>query len=892
MYVYRIFSKDKRERRGNNVSHKGRTKPVITFFYIVLIAVLLTLIIYFPFIKAWFTKGYVFSGLGDGFRQMMPFQMYLYEHYTQYRGFYNHSFGLGGDYVKGLAYYYSLSPIMWLNFLFIWLGEMLFNLNPHTIDFWPFNQLLVAIFRTILTIISAYYFFKYIISKPVALWIATISYSASTVVIYFNFTWSFYGDLLILLPLSLWGMERFFKHGKIGLFIIAVALTLFSNFYFSYYQAIVLGIYFLYRLIKQHLNDIATRWQKFYVLVISAMLSLSASIFGFYTGVSSFLNNDRKQNTDFNISLFTDLTQSKYHIFSDGFYVTISIIILIALFSFKLYKYYYYKMFAILTWFLLIGSLSQYFDSAFNGFSLPQRRWVYFLVLTSSALIALFIQHLTELSIRQYLIVAIPVFLFGLIRYISADKYVGWMLVAFILIIILGVLIYKAHWMTHKWILIGLTLLFLVQQLALIHNSKERSIDPYAVTRDHVTTPKYFNKKLNHAIKDIQSSSKDPLNRIDYMSNYGLNSPFIYHYNGISLYSSIFDGDILDYYDNTMQINMPIDKNSTYRLLNNRANLMALWNVQDRFKHSEDKNMPYGFKEQNRIHYKNDELIHSTNEISYPSSHITSKVYDSDDLKSPLDREQTMLDGIVSTKDNNLKVNQSFKANKNLLNEAKVTTHNASYINSNQLQVNKNNGGLKIQLPKSQVNRFKDMYVEMDIELLAPDKDHYVGMNEYKQKRNKLTYKYRRFVTPVTMRVKASDELNLRMSKGKYRVNIKGIYGEDYQHLKSASEKLKPVKVKENRNGYTIHKDKNDSGYVILPIAYAEGMKATINNKPAKVMKANGIMTAIPTKKGQTEIRLTYTPQHFYLLIIISIIGVISSLGFTWWVKRKFKRES
>lgn len=44
------------------------------------------------------------------------------------------------------------------------------------------------------------------------------------------------------------------------------------------------------------------------------------------------------------------------------------------------------------------------------------------------------------------------------------------------------------------------------------------------------------------------------------MSDYALNSPFIYHYNGISLYSSIFDGDILKYYDKTLQINMPIDK--------------------------------------------------------------------------------------------------------------------------------------------------------------------------------------------------------------------------------------------------------------------------------------------------------------------------------------------
>ena len=106
-----------------------------TFVMITLISFIATLIIYFPFIKDWISKGYVFSGVGDGFRQMMPFQMYLYEHYTQLKGFYDHSFGLGGDYVKSLAYYYSLSPTMWCNFIMIWLGERLLHWNPHVIDF-------------------------------------------------------------------------------------------------------------------------------------------------------------------------------------------------------------------------------------------------------------------------------------------------------------------------------------------------------------------------------------------------------------------------------------------------------------------------------------------------------------------------------------------------------------------------------------------------------------------------------------------------------------------------------------------------------------------------------------------------------------------------------------
>ncbi|WP_180548760.1 YfhO family protein [Staphylococcus haemolyticus] len=862
------------------------SKPFWTFGLIFIIANIVTLTIYYPFIRDYIKDGVVFSGSGDGFRQMMPFQLYLYEHFTQLKGFYDHSFGLGGDYVKGLAYYYSLTPIMWVNFIIVWIGEHLFHWQPQNIRFWPTNQLIVAYVRTIITFICAFYYFRYLKLSSTPLLIATILYGASTVVLYYNFTWSFYGDLLIILPLSLWGMERFFQRRKIGLFIFAVAITLFSNFYFTYYQAIVLGIYFILRVVFQYRYDIVSRWQKCYLLIIGAMFALLSSILGFYTGVSSFLNNDRQQNSDFNLSLFTDLTKNNYYIFSNGFYVTISLIALVALLTPKLYKHYYYKIFAIITWFLLIGSLSQYFDSAFNGFSLPQRRWVYFLVLSTSGLIALYIYHLSELTMKQFLFAAVPVFIGGLCRYIIADNFVDWMVIALIIIVVLGIFIYHKSLLKQPIIMLSLIVLFFGQQIIMTHDSRQRTIDPYSTTINTLSDPSYYNDTIAKKIDSIKEHHDDPFHRIDYMSAYALNSPFLYHYNGISLYSSIFDGGILKYYDKLMQINMPVDKNSTYRFLGNRANLTALWNVQDRLRHPEDQNMTYGFEKKDMILNGKNTLIHSKNMIDYPSAHVTNHIYNSDDLKSPLDREQAMLKGIVLN-DNSEKANTSFKANKNLLNKSKMSTKNATWKNQNHLKVHKDNGGVTLKLPESVANQYKDMYVEMDVELLSPDKAHSVGVNEYSQNRNELSYKYRRLVTPVTMRVKASDKLNIHLSKGNYRLSVKDIYGEDYSTLKKASKELTPVKVKDMRNGYVVKKPKNATGYVILPTVYANGMHAKVDGKEIPVHQANGIMTAISVNKGDKVIKLTYTPPQFYLLAIMSFIGVIGSILFSLWVKKK-----
>ena len=70
-------------------------------------------------------------------------------------------------------------------------------------------------------------------------------------------------------------------------------------------------------------------------------------------------------------------------------------------------------------------------------------------------------------------------------------------------------------------------------------------------------------------------------------------------------------------------------------------------------------------------------------------------------------------------------------------------------------------------------------------------------------------------------------------------------------------------------------------------MVYADGMKATVNGRHEDVKKVNGIMTAIPVNKGDTHIRLTYTPPHWHLLFIMSILGIILSIAFRFGLKRK-----
>ena len=842
-------------------------------------AVAVAAVVYIPVIYRFLIDGIIYSGNGDGFKQMMPFQRFLYERFTHFSSFYDLSFGLGGDYFTDLAYYYSTSPIMYLNYIFIALGQALFHLDPSHIAFWPANQIFTAFFKCVLTFIVTYGMFREFNLNGKYRFIGAFLFSASSVLYYFNFTWSFFGDILIYLPLSVWGIERFFKSRKIGLFIVAIGLTLFSNFYFSYYETIAIGFYWMYRIIFKHPDDIISRWQKIYFILPAVLLSFCISSIGFVTGVRSFLNNDRSLNQIF-IAPVIDFSQ-KYHIFSNGFYITLTFIVLVALFSFKLYRHYYFKMFAIMTWLILIGALSPYFDSFFNGFSAPQRRWVYLLAFSTSGLLAIWLKHFTELTMKDFLKALSPLVILGIAIIFFSRGAMWWMIVGVMILFFLSVIALRQKQSTSPLMNVVIAL-FIVQQFILLINYHNNNIVHYQSTMADIHAPKYHSGPLQKEITQI-TKEQHALNRIDYMDTYAINASMLYEFNGVSLYSSIFDGNILDYYDKQMQINMEYDSNSTYRLLGDRANQYALWGVTDRIKQSPDANIAYGMRKTNQIKDHSINWTHSKNTVHYPAAHLATQVFDSKELKSPLDREQAMLEGVVM---DGATPNASFKTNPNLLTKATLKPRDAKIL-GNQLNVKKDDGGITIQLPQSINQKFKDYYLELDVELLHPSQEHYLNINDFHQRRSKLDYQYRRFVTPVTVRVPVKDALHIKLKKGTYRFQMKGIYGENYETLKQAQQKVEPVHVARQTRQLNISMNPKQDSYLVLPIPYRDGLYATVNGEKRAIQQGNGIFSVIQVHKGERQLSVHYALPYWPLLVILTIIGIVGTLLYRRWLVRR-----
>ena len=109
--------------------------------------------------------------------------------------------------------------------------------------------------------------------------------------------------------------------------------------------------------------------------------------------------------------------------------------------------------------------------------------------------------------------------------------------------------------------------------------------------------------------------------------------------------------------------------------------------------------------------------------MHYPAAHITNKIYDAKDLKSPFRSRTSYATGVVFNQKDD-KSNTSFSSNPNLLSHTKRTLVNAKRLDNNHIEVTKNNGGIHLQLPQSISKQYKDLYVEMDVELLSPDKTY------------------------------------------------------------------------------------------------------------------------------------------------------------------------
>lgn len=812
------------------------------------------------YIYRFFQDGTIFTGPNDGLEQMLPMQLYLYEKWSQGKWFYDIDFGLGGDYYTDLAYYYSTNVIFFFNMLIVKFLSLFMDLKTDTITFWAKNAFFISIIKSAIAGMFSYLYLRTTrISKSMSVLFA---YLFITSAIYFRFTlyWSFFSDIFIFLPMLLFGIERFIQYKDRKWFIIAVTLSLINNFYFAYYQLLFGVIYFVIRNIWQSEYDVVSRSKQWLNLIIMTLLSVGMSSFAFYYGVRGFLSNSRA-TYDSKISLFSPFDQHA-NIFYDNYLVIVLFIALQAIVTFKFYDKYFYRLFALMTLALMFLSFTPFIDAVFNGFSAPQKRWHYLITFFSSGLIAMYYYRFKEVSIQNYLysLILPSIILILSAKYIN--KSVEWLyIVPIIMIVGLFVLLFKQNKLLMP-IMIALVVI-LNWDIVKVHNQLDNyhpDINKRA-KMSYIKSSVYDSDLQRAIIQDLNKKLK-PGERIDFRVLEQDNTPMYQGFNGVSLYSSIFDGRLIDFYYYDLMINLREESISRYSTFQSRSNLHSLFNVKYLVRKDYQTDIPANFK---LIKTEGKYKIYE-NELPLPTVYVTDTVFNKDKLTTPIDREHAMLEGVVLEG-----AGKQIKQSKNLLKQSDIKLYNATK-NGDKLKVNAGSGGLIITVDKPNM----DYYVDIHSTLIGQEKNHQINVNGYANNRLFKSSKYRTHQDHLLYRVRpTTKKILIGLSESEYLFKINGLYAEDYSTLKrAATQTYDDYIFKEDGPSMSVTINATKDGTLVLPITYREGLKAKIDGKRVDIFSANYIHSAVNIKKGKHDIEISYLPPYFSTMVLLSLISL------------------
>lgn len=146
-----------------------------------------------------------------------------------------------------------------------------------------------------------------------------------------------------------------------------------------------------------------------------------------------------------------------------------------------------------------------------------------------------------------------------------------------------------------------------------------------------MSSESYDSPQQGELIEQALKRKKHPLARIEWMVDFRNNTPLIQGFYGNSAYSSVLNGNILQFYYDHLQIDMGRESVSRYYGFGDRTNLHSLMNVQFKLvDKKEETAIPYGFT----LFSENDRYALYENQWLLPFARATSNVFLEEDLKS------------------------------------------------------------------------------------------------------------------------------------------------------------------------------------------------------------------------------------------------------------------
>ncbi|SDJ11739.1 YfhO family protein [Salimicrobium halophilum] len=833
------------------------------------------------FIYQW-TQGIYMTGPNDGLSQMVPFRDMLYDQFTSGDFFYSYEFGLGGDTYSQLAYYYSINLFFYATVLIVFLMETLNIIDSPDILFWAQSSVFISIMRMTFVLMITTYVFRYINGRTLPAFLGAVFYATAAKYYHHVTYWEFFGDAFLWLPLLILGVEKVIREGKPGWLILAVAISFFDNFYFAYINGFFTGVYILFRWLIPLLGKEVPKLQQLKLYAISVVLGFGVGAVGFIPAVRGFLQNERPAYEQ-EIPLFEATTNILY----DSLYLIVPALFVVMLLLFRQFKSPAFLFFSVLSLLFIALHYIPYAASFFNGLSAPQHRYEYLASFTIGGAIAAGFPLLKHVKIKNSSLVATgTIVLYA--AFLAGDPTLSFNSVWAKLILTSVLLTLLLIFLTQRYGTIGWYGLFSVTILIqLVTMNVYQHYELYAggevheSSRDYILSNNYVSSEQQNL---IDSSLDASFPRVTWMADGRYNTPLIQDFQGTSAYSSILNGDLLNYYYHDLEIDMKRESVSRYSGFGDRANLHSLWRSNHVLrKIGNEYTIPYGFEQseesENYVTYEN------TNPL--PFVRLSDVVYSEESLADRhfLSREQAMLEGIVV--EDGSTTAKTVPEHENFMSQVQVKSVGATY-SEDQLVVTEDQGGIDLQLPeKIMESSAEDIYVSFYLFNNVKEAPLFgLEVNDFQTSRKSRDSIYKTGVNDITIRVPKEKLISLRVPKGDYTLNELEMYAADYDTLEQVSGKEEQPNAQFNGNRITIESiDTEKDSYLSIPIPYEKGWSVEVDGETREVEKVNYAMIGTKIEPGDNEVEFVYRPPYFFSTLVAFSVSLFMACLWIW--KRK-----
>lgn len=720
-------------------------------------------------------------------------------------------------------------------------------------------------------------------------------------VLYVGFYQSFFINPLIIFPLLILGVDRLYEKNDSKLYVIMLAISFATYFYFAYMMCILVIFYFIIKLAFDKEKQYREKKWVLCLVVEFILLSLLAAGIAAISLIPSLLV--MLQAGRLSVHHFLPILFHKYYYlgmlsgFTTGFNMlgrdcnigwgAITLVCVITLFT-DLKRNRKIKFeFIIMT----VGLLIPFVGHVMNGFNYTANRWVWAYDLLIAYIVTITVPQLKNLSWKQIAIVTFFVGMYFLLIYLWSGRTLSRPMqitaVVLCVIIITCMLLRKFPEKFYRFAICGISCICVI---CLSYFSFSKSLgNGYANNTD---SGKAFEMAENSdGLPLLNNINTSDGTRFD---TFGLpvvqNATWLYGVSGLNFYVSVYNNNI-DEFHNSIGLNHQF--NYMYKGLERRSELEALMGVNHYFVNDININKPVNYQNLETKRIVNGAPVYSFSPEKKASMfYLFDKTlsYEKYYKLSPLMRQRMLMQACI-IKGGSDKVKTENKIQTKHINY-NIQAINGVSISGKQLNVTQQGGQVELSFtPQTK----KELYIYLkDIKYKAGEAETYSlnfqGYNNNQPISNLSsvhsgTTEYSHMYSGITNQLinlgTASEPINRIVitfnSPGIYKIKNIQILPRDVssiqKNINHLNSNVSKIYFNENQFGCSLKVKRSKRLFTSVP--YSTGWKAYDNGKRIKIDKTDVAFMSVNLTKGKHFIKFVYRTPGLYEGFVITIISIL-----------------